>query len=478
MDRIFEALDAYSRTDAYPFHMPGHKRQLKGDILKDVSHIDITEIDGFDNLHDPQGIVKEAQIRTAELYHAEESFFLVNGSTCGILSAVSACVPRGGWLLMARNCHTSVYHAAMLRGLKTEYLYPDRQPGYSFCAGIRCSQVQQAVEAFEKNHPGERPGAVILTSPTYEGILSEVSSIAEYLHKKNIPLIVDEAHGAHFGMAEGIPENSCQAGADLVIHSLHKTLPSLTQTALLHVNGDLVDRRTLRRFLRIYQSSSPSYILMASMDQTVLQLLSDREDLFRSFLIKRKKLWDTIRSCRYLDCYAGAADPCKLVITVRHEEWTGKKLYDCLRLEYGLQMEMAAGDYVVAILTIMDTKEGLERLADALVKIDARLTEQTPHMTHVSNDKREDDIEKKPYGFKAETVLTLAEGTEAETAMVSAQQAQNRISAEFVYVYPPGIPLLAPGERIHQEHIRLLEEIRKKGLEVKGMEDGQLTVIL
>lgn len=197
MDTLYEQLMAYSRTEAYPFHMPGHKRQLKGDILNDVSQIDITEIDGFDNLHDPKGIIREAQQRASVLYGAQESFFLVNGSTCGILSAIASCVPRGGWLMMARNCHKSVYHAALLGGLKTVYLYPPMEKNFSFCGGLDAEYIKKELDAFYEMHPGEKVHAVIITSPTYEGVMSDVKAIADFLHTRQIPLIVDEAHGAH-----------------------------------------------------------------------------------------------------------------------------------------------------------------------------------------------------------------------------------------------------------------------------------------
>ena len=249
---LYKELERYGDLDYYPYHMPGHKRRQLGEIPEQLLKTDITEIDGFDNLHQAEGILKEAQELAGRLYGAEETFYLVNGSTCGILSAISAALPVGGHLLMARGCHKSVYHAAYLRKLKLSYLYPKRLPEFGFSEAVTAEQVREALEQESDI------GAVLIVSPTYEGRIADVKAIADEVHAKGLPLIVDEAHGAHLGFADGFASGSCQAGADLVIHSVHKTLPAMTQTALLHVNGGRIDRDLLKRFLRIYHSISMS----------------------------------------------------------------------------------------------------------------------------------------------------------------------------------------------------------------------------
>lgn len=476
MDTLYDTLIAYSHTNAYPFHMPGHKRRLSKDVLGEVSRIDITEIDGFDNLHDPRGILREAQQRAAKLYGAGESFFLINGSTCGILSAVAACVPNGGWLMMARNCHKSVYHAALLGNLKTVYLYPETKPGFSFCSGLHLRQVQKAVDLFYKEHPQEKIGAVVITSPTYEGVVSDVKEITEFLHQRGIPLIVDEAHGAHFGLAGNLPQNSCKYGADIVIHSLHKTLPAMTQTALLHVNGALVERRRLRRYLSVYQTSSPSYVLLASIDRALTMMAENGEEYFKGFLARRQKMLEALRQCRRICIYDGPdGDPCKLVVSVRGSGRTGKQLYDTLRTEYELQLEMAAGDYVVAILTIMDTEEGFKRLTDALLELDQRI-EQAAHQ---EEDILGDSAAEQPLFLQSEASYTIGTALDLPHGFIHFEQAEGKASGDFVYVYPPGIPLLAPGEVITRKHILQLNRIRELKLDLKGIqEDGTLEVVL
>lgn len=227
MGELFDKLANYGNSGIYPFHMPGHKRQKTVDF--NPYKIDITEIEGFDNLHHAEGVLLEAQKKAEKLYGSEESHFLINGSTAGILSAVSACAKKT--VLIARNCHKAVYHAALIRNLDVYYVYPEIQEEFMLNGGINPADVERSLE----EHPEIE--AVVITSPTYDGIVSDVKRIAEIAHAYGKPLIVDEAHGAHFGFSKYFPENSVHLGADIVIHSLHKTLPSYTQTALIHING-------------------------------------------------------------------------------------------------------------------------------------------------------------------------------------------------------------------------------------------------
>ena len=260
MRTLYDRLKEYGRSDYYGFHMPGHKRNLT--LLGEAFPygIDITEIDGFDDLHHAEGILKSAQERAARVYHGEETHFLINGSSVGILSAIAGVTRRGDTILVARNCHKSVYHAIEMNGLNPVYL----TPGFHTSVQMNTEISPQAVRKALTENPKIR--AVVIVSPTYDGVVSDVEAIAEAVHEKGIPIIVDEAHGAHFGFHPYFPENANKKGADIVIHSLHKTLPSLTQTALLHMNGNFVNRGKVRRYLHMLQSSSPSYVLMASID--------------------------------------------------------------------------------------------------------------------------------------------------------------------------------------------------------------------
>ena len=248
--------------------------------LADVYGLDITEIDGFDNLHQTVGILKREQEKAARLYGAEQTYFLVNGSTGGILSAIGAVTEKGGRLLMGRNCHKSVYHGAYLQELEVSYLYPELleygMTGTTAVAGtgngtitgtIAGAVVPESVEEKLRKEPDI--GAVLITSPTYEGVVSDVRKIAAIAHRYGKPLVVDEAHGAHFSLSSYFPESAVHQNADLVIQSLHKTLPALTQTGVLHVSGERTDDNRVEEMLRIFQTSSPSYVLMAGIDRCV-----------------------------------------------------------------------------------------------------------------------------------------------------------------------------------------------------------------
>ena len=283
------ALMEYCNSDAYPFHMPGHKRQTMGNW--NCEAIDITEITGFDNLHHAEGILLEAQQRAAQTFGADESFFLVNGSTAGLLAAVCGTVKKGGRLLMARNCHKAVYHAVYLMELQTEYLYPE-QTEFGIQGSIAPEQVQRMLEQYPDTQ------AILLTSPTYDGVVSDIAAIAEIVHAHQIPLIVDEAHGAHFGFSERFPKKAISYGADLCIESVHKTLPAYTQTALLHYRKNpWVDLERVKRYLGIYQSSSPSYVLMAGIDRCTRILREQGTTLFAAF---EQQLHDFYQSCENL----------------------------------------------------------------------------------------------------------------------------------------------------------------------------------
>ena len=231
MERLYDKLKAYSESDFYAFHMPGHKRNKALLGIELPYDLDITEIDGFDDLHHADGILKEEQERAARVFGAEESHFLVNGSTAGILSAVMGCTHRGDKILVARHCHKSIYHAIYMNGLVPRYVYPEFDISMHMNGEISKEDVAKALAA----EPDIK--AVVIVSPNYDGVVSDVKGIAEVAHSYRIPLIVDEAHGPHFGFHPAFPGRANDLGADVVINSLHKTLPSLTQTAILHING-------------------------------------------------------------------------------------------------------------------------------------------------------------------------------------------------------------------------------------------------
>lgn len=477
---LYEMLEEYNNTDYYGFHMPGHKRNqtLTGFGLPYT--IDITEIDGFDDLHHAGGILKEAENRASVLYRAQETCYLINGSTSGILSAVMGCTSRGDKILISRNCHKSVYHAIYMNGLKPVYIYPRFYDEMQLNGPVEVSDI----EALLQEHLDIK--AAVITSPTYDGVVSDVKAIANAVHQKNIPLIVDEAHGAHFGFHPYFPENSNTYGADVVIHSLHKTLPSLTQTALIHMNGSLVDRKKIRRYLHMLQTSSPSYVLMAGMD-VCIELLSKRgRELFESYTAMLEEVRMQLKELRNLKLLETEVyDKSKIVISVKGASMNSRRLYEKLLNQYHLQMEMTAGSYVVAMTSAGDTGEGMERLVNALLEIDFQLNmvDAGDFQRGVENGKKyriNFSLPRLKQKYtSAEVDGLLNNGLNHKTLSVCWQESVGQVSTEYAYVYPPGIPLIVPGEEISWEAAGLMREYESTGFSVEGPEEeGRIEVLV
>ncbi len=554
---LYEKLAAYGASDFYAFHMPGHKR-LMGKF-ENPFQIDITEIDGFDDLHHPEanGVLTEAQSRAARVFGAEETHFLVNGSTAGILSAISGCTKQGGTLLMARNCHRSAYHGAELRGSKTVYLYPQYIPELGINGAVLPEDVENALQKSiiekkqqangktGKDSGGDREEnqnrnqtaiqAVMIVSPTYDGVCSDVRRIAGICHRYGVPLIVDQAHGAHFPFSEYFPEDAVSAGADVVIHSVHKTLPSMTQTALLHVQGEIVNRERIRKFLSIYQSSSPSYVLMASIDACVDLIKRDGEELFERHTRELRAFRESCLDLKWL--YLAGLDSekdgtwqseaqtvefgqtadfdrSKLLISARKANragvgLTGEELSRMLRERYHIQMEMSGPDYVVAIAGIADSEEGFRRLAEALHGIDLDISGKIKNKSVVRKNRniRTKSVEKTQDRLKTnqteninekeiqegvksytkvsdksnalprlESVLLLSKAAEAESVSRPLKACEGAVAGIYVYLYPPGIPVLAPGEQVTAELLERIEKWLEAGYDVHGLETDSVGV--
>lgn len=476
MESILKKLQNLSESDFYPYHMPGHKR-----CGNEAFALDITEIDDFDNLHHATGMLKEAQERAAKLYGALDSYFLVNGSTCGILAAVSAAFHRGDKVIVARNCHKAVYHALELRGLEPVYLYPDQIAEYDINNRIRPVQVAELLEKEDKKAAGKSGiKGMILTSPTYEGYASEIDQIAELLHSRGMVFVVDEAHGAHFGFHERFPETAVKQGADLVIQSLHKTLPSMTQTAVLHRCSERVAKERIQKYLAVFQTSSPSYVFMGHMDNCIRLLEREGHTLFTNFY---KRLDDFYARCKELINIRVAfpekpgtqhtngdkilADPGKILICAG-PYMSGRELYDKLRLQYHLQPEMYAGNYVLAIMTICDRQEGFERLYEALARIDREI--DNSEVNKDTNDKIQEAFGV-IYGRQPVMEYLPCEAEELEHEKTALVEAGGRISCEYIYLYPPGIPFIVPGERVEEEVLKALLYLQNEGYELQGLAD-------
>lgn len=385
---MMDELARHAESDMYPFHMPGHKRQRVGfgystdsrDWLDEIVPYDITEIDGFDDLQSPKGMIADIECDLAELYGAKRAFLLVNGSTCGNLSAISALVPRAGRLLADKGAHRSVFNAAFIGGLELTYLERKEIPDIGLTANVSPEEIKQRL--LEADASGKLPDAVLVTSPTYEGFMADVDQIAEIVHGYGVPLILDSAHGAHFTKDQDpvLPELSKEA--DITIVSLHKTLPALTQVSAMLVNGSIAEPDDVKKYINIFQTTSPSYILMASADRCVSIMRAYGSDIKKKLIANLDRLYSLNGSLKNLLLtgpeYAGkygifAYDKSKINIMDRTGGMSGQELYDIFRNEYHLQPEKADEKTCLMMTGVMDSGTGFERLFQAIKRIDDRI---------------------------------------------------------------------------------------------------------
>lgn len=456
---LYEKLEAYRESDYYPFHMPGHKRNTDFLQAGNPYGIDITEIDGFDNLHAPEGIIREEMERARKLFGAEETYFLVNGSSCGLLAAISACASHGEEILVARNCHKSVYHAILINELKPFYIYPQMDD----ILGINLGILPEDVDNFLKTH--ESVKTVVLVSPTYEGVVSDIRGIAKVVHGHGGILIVDEAHGAHFPFHAQFPASAVSCGADIVVQSVHKTLPAFTQTALAHVQGERVERKRFQRFLSIFQSTSPSYVLMAGISRCLTFLEQEGGQRFAAYVGELKAFYEKARELRRIDVLDWVQgferDISKLIISVKNTSMTGSQLYGILLHRYHLQMEMAQDTYALAMTSVLDTAEGFERLFLALWELDGELVEKLG------------EGRKRPSFSQRELVLSPYQASLRKTGWLPLEASEGKIAGDYIYLYPPGIPLLCPGERIDGDCLTWISYYESMGLRLHGISEGE-----
>lgn len=453
MENLYQKLEKYSKKDIVPLHMPGHKRNTKMLGTQLPYNIDITEIDGFDDLHHAEGIIKNIQEKAQKIYNTKKSFLLINGTTCGILAGIRSFVKKNDKILVARNCHKSVYHAIELNELKTIYVMPKTNED-----GINLGITPKEVKNKIKENPDVK--LVVLTSPTYEGIISNIKEIVKICHENKIPVLVDEAHGAHLKFMNKTKELSAvDAGADIVVQSVHKTLPALTQTSLLHINGNMVNEEKLKHELSIFETSSPSYILMASIENC-LDFLQQNENMFEKYEENLEYFYSKTKEIKKLEILKNKLtdqyfDNGKIVIITTKTNITGKELSEILRKKYKIELEMSSVNYAIAMTSVCDSKENVERLINALIDIDAKL-----------------EIQKMPK-YEFENILPIISKSiyEAEKedkfVKIDYRKVEGRISKEYMWVYPPGIPIITPGEIISKDIINLLEQISEAGLEIR-----------
>jgi len=465
---LVENLLDYINEQTVRFHMPGHKggKGFSSEFLDNIAGMDITEIPGSDNLHHPTGAIAEAQKLAAEAFRADHSYFLVNGSTCGIYAMIMSACPPGSKLIVPRNCHKSVWNALILGDIRPIYL----QPGYDSSRQLITQISPEEVEKALDKHPDAV--GLILVHPNYYGMCSHIEEIARILHDMGKVLLVDEAHGAHFSFHPDLPISAGEAGADLWVQSAHKTLPAFTQSAYLHGREGRIDFSRVEEMLRIVQSTSPSYMLMASLDWARNIMASHGKELLTRLIDiigeTRNKLRDM--GIQPLDQIAwkevDALDPTRLVLDLRNIGITGYKGEELLRNE-GIQVEMSDWFHVVLICTVADGRDEMNKLVEACKKvIKQTISLQIPSISlSISRE-----IPKQ--------ILSPREAFYSIIEKIPLEESVGRICADTIGVYPPGIPRFCPGELIDREGLEELICARKSGGTLFGVTgQGMINVV-
>lgn len=466
---LFNALMEYVNRDTIPFHVPGHKKgvgmdeEFKNFIGENPFKIDVTVFKLVDSLHHPTGAIKEAQELVADCYGSDASFFSIHGTSGAIQAMIMSAVTAGDKIIIPRNVHKSITAGIILSGAVPVYMQPELDKKLGIAHGVTPETVKETLES----NPDAK--AVLIINPTYYGVSTHLKEIADIVHSYDIPLLVDEAHGPHLGFNDSLPMSAMEVGADICAQSTHKIIGSLTQGSLLHVKSKYISPKRVQQILNLLQTTSPSYIIMASLDCARRQIALHGKELMKS----------TIELCNYareeINKIPGfysfgkeimdqpgvyALDPTKLTITCRDLGITGYDLDMILANKYHIQMELSDLYNVLAVGSFGDTKESIDKLIDALKEISEEYSNK--------NNIKPDFIDIPPIPKKA---LLPRDAFYGQKISVPMEQSIGKVSGEFLMAYPPGIPVLCPGEIISNEIVEYIKELKAVGLYVQGTED-------
>lgn len=485
---LLNALRECAEMDAAAFHFPGHRRGagappiMAALIGNRAFASDLPELPELDNLHAAEGVIEEAQSKAARLFGAEQTWFLVNGSTCGIQAAVMATCEPGDYLILPRNVHMSAVSAMVLSGALPKYLNPKMDSAFGVAHGVQALQVEVAIQ--EVRRAGNRVGAVLVVSPTYFGVGSHISALAHVCHSHNVPLLVDEAHGAHFRFHHKLPQTALEQGADVAVQSTHKVLSSLTQSAMLHTQGSRMDRDRLAQCLQMLQSSSPSYLLLASLDasrahmeqtcqfdsETGRLLSSDQNlDAALSLAFMVRRALQELPGLSILDM--PGIDPLRITVGLWKLGLTGFEADDILRLEHGVIAELPSLRSITFAISAGSSHRDAMRLIHSFATLSARYA--NPETTDILVACDFDAMGKRAESVWENSVMALSprDAFYSKSEKVMAGDAVGRVSAELVCPYPPGIPVVTPGEIITQEAVGCITAVLAEGGVVSGAAD-------
>ena len=466
---LFDALMEYVNRNTIPFHVPGHKKGIGADeefkkfIGENPFKIDVTVFKLVDSLHHPTGAIKKAQMLAADAYGSDAAFFSINGTSGAIQAMILSVVKPGDKIIIPRNVHKSVTAGIILSGAKPVYMQPELDKRIGIAHGVTPEVVE---ETLKENTDAK---AVLIINPTYYGVSTDIKKIAEIVHRYDIPLIVDEAHGPHLGFTDKLPISSIEAGADMCAQSTHKIIGALTQCSLLHVMSKRIDVNRVQQILNVLQTTSPSYILMASLDCARRQIAVHGKELLEKAIRLSSYARSEINKIPGFYCFGEellgrpgifALDPTKMTITCRDLGITGYDLDTMLANDYHIQVELSDLYNILAVGSFGDTEKSINALINALKEISKKY--------YGKSNKRSDfiDIPEIP-----EQVLTPREAFASSSESVPLEESIGLVSSEFLLAYPPGIPVLCPGERVTREIIEYIAKLKKAGLYVQGTED-------
>ncbi len=478
--------------------MPGHKlgKGIPPELAQDLLQLDVTEVEGTDNLHYPEGIIKEAQHQAAMAFGADETFFLVNGSTCGIQAAIMSVCARGQKIILGRDSHRAVVSGLILSGAAPVFVYPEYNEEFAVTAEITPESIEHAL----RSNPDA--AAVLITRPNYYGICGDIEKISSLVHSYGRVLIVDEAHGAHLAFSPRLPDSAVKHGADICIQSAHKTLPAVTQGAYLHVKGGRIDVDRLRFNLSLLQTSSPSYIIMSYLDIARELMASEGGERLEVLTDNLGRLVQEIEKCgvykvlshKYLGINT-VHDPTRLVVNMGKLGISGYYAEKVLRDSFRIQAEMADYENVVFITTVADNRETLNRLLEAMkvlaemefpsgARHSGRLLRETIKNQYgrMAYNTAGEEAPEGPKGGRSAIAGNLEgifpwEAYSAQREEAALEESAGRICAETVTPYPPGIPALYPGELIDGARIKYISAIEAAGGTVNGMKNGRIRVV-
>lgn len=454
---LVEALQKFVEKEPYSLHVPGHKNGRLSTLPKEIKKAliyDVTELSGLDDFHHPEEAIDTAQKLLAETYGADRSFFLVNGSTVGNLAMVYAVCQQGDTILVQRNAHKSVFHAIELVGAKPVYLAPEWDDHTRSAGVVPLETIKEAL----REYPEAK--ALFLTYPTYYGVVAkDLREQIELCHAQQIPVLVDEAHGAHFTASKEFPISALELGADIVVHSAHKTLPAMTMASFMHIKSKFVSDQKVNHYLRMLQSSSPSYLLLASLDDA-RHYISKYKESDAVYCLERRKQWiEALESIPELELIE-ADDPLK--VCIRMTGYTGIELKEAME-ENLIYPELADIDQVLLVLPLL--KHGdLYPYAEIRIRM-----KQVVNQLKMKKGSGQPQMGKQ---YKMASIITpnatFAEIEAKEKEWIPYMRSMGRIAGGMLIPYPPGIPLFVPGEKITVSKLSQLEELLAIGAAFQG----------